>query len=111
MYAVIFEVEPKPGHKDDYLGAAARLKSELEAVEGLISVERFASLSDDNKLVSLSFWQSAEAIERWRRNPDHMAAQALGICHYFTDFRIRVARVERDYCLADRRQQREDDDA
>ena len=102
MYAVIFEVEPKAEHRQHYLDTAAALKQELEQVPGFISVERFASLINDNKLVSLSFWESEEAIRAWRVNVNHQSAQTAGINRYFSDFRIRVARVERDYCLADR---------
>ena len=102
MYAVIFEVQPKPQHKQDYLDTAAQLLDELKAIPGFISVERFASLSSQHKLVSLSFWETEEAIKQWKANVNHKAAQAKGINEYFEDFRIRVARVERDYCLADR---------
>lgn len=102
MYAVIFEVEPKPEHRQDYLESAASLRHELELVPGFISVERFISLSDRNKLVSLSFWETEEAIRQWKSNVNHQTAQAKGINRYFKDFRIRVAYVERDYSLVDR---------
>ena len=102
MYAVIFEVEPKPEHREDYLETAAALLTELEQISGFISVERFSSLSNSNKLVSLSYWETAEAIREWKSNVNHQSAQKTGINRYFQDFRIRVARIERDYCLADR---------
>ena len=102
MYAVIFEVEAKPEHREDYLQTAAALLTELEQVPGFVSVERFTSLSDPYKLVSLSFWETPEAIREWKSNVNHQSAQTKGIKHYFKDFRIRVARIERDYCLADR---------
>ncbi len=64
MVVVIFEVFPAPGKKQEYLDIAARLRPELEAIDGFISVERFASLSDQNKLLSLSFWRDEEAVRR-----------------------------------------------
>lgn len=107
MYAVIFEVEPKPGHRQAYLDLASRLRADLEKIEGFVSVERFASLSTEGRLVSLSFWESEEAIVRWKNHQEHQQAQQLGIREHFRDFRIRVARVERDYGMADRPPQRE----
>src|ERR1700741_1269418 len=65
MIAIIFEVWPADGHKDDYLELAARLKIELEGMDGFISVERFQSLTDPDKLLSLSFWRDEEAV-LWR---------------------------------------------
>jgi heme-degrading monooxygenase HmoA len=62
MIAVIFEVTPADGRKDDYLALAARLKPELEHVDGFVSVERFQSLSDPEKLLSLSFWRDEAAV-------------------------------------------------
>ena len=102
MHAVIFEVIPKPGRRQDYLDTAARLKDELSRIPGFISVERFVSMNDADKLVSLSFWETEQAVKDWKNNPQHQAAQARGIKEYFKDFRIRVAHVERDYALADR---------
>jgi heme-degrading monooxygenase HmoA len=102
MIAVIFEVEMKPGRDQDYLDLANHLRSELEKIDGFISVERFKSLSSD-KLVSLSFWRDEDAISRWREHAEHRLVQAQGKSDIFADFRIRVAEVVRDYKLADRR--------
>lgn len=92
----------KPGRDQDYLDLANHLRSELEKIDGFISVERFKSLSSD-KLVSLSFWRDEDAISRWREHAEHRLAQAQGKSDIFADFRIRVAEVVRDYRLADRR--------
>lgn len=97
MIAVIFEVWPKPGRKQDYLDIAARLKPELEKLDGFISVERFQSLSDDTKLLSLSYWRDEDAVRRWRNFAEHREAQAVGRDDIFRDYRIRVASVVRDY--------------
>ena len=102
MIAVIFEVWPAAGRKDDYLAIAASLRAELEAIDGFISVERFHGLREPGKYVSLSFWRDEAAIDAWRTHARHRAAQALGKREIFTDFRISVAEVVRAYTLADR---------
>lgn len=103
MYAVIFEVVIKKEFEASYLELAAALREEVENIPGFISVERFASVVNEGKLVSLSFWETEEAIAQWRSNLNHQAAQQRGITEYFDDFRIRVAKVEREYSLADRK--------
>lgn len=102
MYAVIFEVEPAPGRRQEYLDIAAQLRPELEKIDGFISVERFESLSTKGKFVSLSFWRDETAIKAWRTHLGHQMAQREGKDSVFKDFRIRVAEVVRDYTLSDR---------
>ena len=102
MIAVIFEVTMKDGKADAYFDLAASLKPDLEAIDGFVSVERFASTTTPGKYVSLSFWRDEAAITAWRDHPEHGLAQARGKSEIFADFRIRVASVMRDYSLADR---------
>ena len=97
MIAVIFEVWPASGRKEDYLDIAATLKPDLEKMEGFISVERFQSLADPAKFLSLSFFRDEEAVRAWRNLPGHRAAQARGRRGILGDYRLRVARVLRDY--------------
>ncbi len=97
MIAVIFEVEPRPGRVDAYFDLAAELRPELEKIDGFISVERFRSLTDDGKYLSLSFWRDEAAVEAWHADDRHRAAQAKGKAEIFRRFRIRVAEVLRDY--------------
>ena len=104
MYAVIFEVEPEPDRLQDYLDIAGRLRPELEKIDGFISIERFKSLSQKDKILSLSFWRDEEAIARWRRQAQHHAAQRAGRERIFRDYRIRVAAVARDYGMYERAQ-------
>ena len=99
MIAVIFEVEPAPGHRQDYLDTAAALRAELEAIDGFLSIERFESLARPGRMLSLSFWRDEEAVRRWRTLPSHLAAQAAGRAGIFRDYRLRVADVVRDYGL------------
>lgn len=97
MYAVIFEVYPTKEGKEEYLKIASTLKAFLENREGFISVERFQSLVNENKLLSLSFWEDEKSIEIWRNMFEHRMAQDKGNKGVFEDYRIRVAKVQRDY--------------
>ena len=102
MHAVIFEVEPAEGRRQDYLDLAARLRPELEKIDGFVSIERFESLTNPGKILSLSFWRDDEAVERWRRQEQHQAAQRAGRTGIFRTYRLRVAAVMRDYGMDDR---------
>lgn len=105
MIAVIFEVEPAEGHLEPYLDTAAQLKPVLEQVEGFLSVERFQSLTNPGKYLSLSFWEDEAAVERWRTLAQHRKAQAAGRAEHFAGYRLRVASVIRDYGMHERREQ------
>ena len=102
MIAVIFEVEPAHGDPNPYLHIAAGLIDELKAVDGFISVERFQSLSEPGKLLSLSFWRDEAAVQRWRTLESHRRAQEAGRGGVFANYRLRVARVLRDYGMNQR---------
>jgi len=100
MIAVIFEVLPDPDRAQRYFDLAAGLRDELEGIDGFISVERFQSLTEDGKYLSLSFWRDRDAVEAWYAVAGHRDAQAQGRAGIFTDYRIRVAEVFRDYDMA-----------
>lgn len=104
MYAVIFEVWPDPDYYDDYLALGAALRADVEKIDGFISIERFGSLVEEGKLVSLSFWRDEAAIDEWRNQMAHRKAQARGRAQYFKDYRLRVSKVVRDYGPEDRAQ-------
>jgi heme-degrading monooxygenase HmoA len=108
MLAVIFEVSIAEGRKEEYLDIAAKLKPQLETIDGFISIERFTSLSEEGKLLSLSFWRDEEAIEAWRNLESHRFAQEKGRGGVFEDYRLRVADVSRDYGMLDRGEVPED---
>ncbi len=108
MIAVIFEVWPADGRREEYLDIAATLREDLTTIDGFISVERFESLKEPGKLLSLSFWRDEEAIRAWRQLAHHRAAQAHGRAGMFSDYRLRVAAVMRDYGLARRDEAPED---
>jgi len=105
MIGVIFEVWPAPGRRDEYLDIAARLKADLEQFDGFVSIERFQSLTDPNKLLSLQFWRDEASLARWRNHEPHRAAQRHGRAGVFDDYRLRVVSVLRDYGAFDRREQ------
>ena len=103
MIAVIFEVWPADGEMGHYLDLAAALRSDLEQIDGFISIERFESLATPGKLLSLSFFRDEAAVMAWRNRPTHRVTQAKGRAGVFADYRLRVAQVLRDYGLDDRR--------
>ena len=102
MIAVIFEVTPRPGRSDAYFDAAAALRPLLDEIDGFISIERFQSLSQPSKVLSLSFWRDEEAVRQWRNTEQHRKTQAAGRATIFADYRLRVAQVLRDYGMNDR---------
>lgn len=108
MIAIIFEVEPAQGRKDQYLDIAAAMRPLVEEVEGFLSVERFQSLTNPDKLLSISFFRDEAAVDRWRQLSQHRRAQEKGRGGIFRDYRLRVAHVIRDYGMADRDEAPED---
>jgi len=111
MIAIIFEVIPAQGRKGDYLDIAADMRPMLDQVPGFISVERFQSLLDPNKLLSLSFFENEDAVKAWRTLTAHRGAQSKGRAGVFDDYRLRVAHVLRDYGLHERAQAPDDSKA
>lgn len=108
MIAVIFEVWPAVGKAKEYLDLAAELRPLLERIEGFISIERFESLATKGKYLSLSFWRDEEAIRTWRNMDEHRQVQSKGRSSVFTNYRIRVASVVRDYGLNERNEAPDD---
>ena len=102
MIAVLFEAWPRAGEQANYLAIAAALRPELEKIEGFIAIERFESLTEPGKILSLSWWRDEAAIAAWRGFPAHRDAQRAGREQVFRDYRVRVTRVLRDYALTDR---------
>lgn len=104
MIAVIFEVVPYLGERHHYLDLAGKLRAELEAIDGFISIERFESLTSRGKILSLSFWRDEAAVKEWRNREAHRAAQKAGRGTVFADYRLRIAHVVRDYGMNERDQ-------
>jgi heme-degrading monooxygenase HmoA len=106
--AVIFELTPAPGRKQDYLDLAAALHADVSKHDGFISIERFESISNPGRFVSLSFWRDEESVRKWRTLQKHREAQAKGRAGIFATYRLRVAQVLRDYTREDRAQAPQD---
>jgi heme-degrading monooxygenase HmoA len=104
MIAVIFEVEPTDGQETVDFDTAAELRPLLDGIEGFISVERFKSLTSPGKVLSLSFFESEDAVARWRNTARHRRAQAMGRGGVFREYRLRIAHVMRDYGMSERDQ-------
>jgi len=102
VIAVIFEVEPAAGKRDAYLGIAAQLRPLLDGIDGFLSIERFQSLADPNRVLSLSFWRDEDAVKAWRNTEEHRQAQQAGRGGIFAGYRLRIAHVVRDYGLTER---------
>jgi heme-degrading monooxygenase HmoA len=108
MIAVIFEVWPEPERKKDYLDIAAQLRPILEKIDGFISIERFESLTEPGKILSLSFFRDEAAVQAWRETNQHRVAQSKGRREIFANYRLRVAGVIRDYGMDAREQAPQD---
>ncbi|UIJ45444.1 antibiotic biosynthesis monooxygenase [Sphingomonas cannabina] len=106
MIAVIFELEPADAER--YFELAGDLRPELEAIDGFISIERFRSVGDSNRYLSLSFFRDEAAVRAWRNRPGHRAAQAEGRTGVLADYRLRVAEVIRDYGMTRRKEAPDD---
>jgi len=104
MIAVIFEVTPHTEQKDEYFSIAADLSPILEKIKGFISIERFQSFNDPEKILSLSFWNDEESIREWRNEEMHRLAQSAGRKSIFKDYRLRIANIVRDYGMFDRKE-------
>ncbi|MEQ1709684.1 MAG: antibiotic biosynthesis monooxygenase [Terricaulis sp.] len=98
----MFEVLPNAERREDYFRIASELRPLLDAIDGLISIERFQSLTDPGKVLSLSFWRDEAAIAQWRALEAHRSAQAQGRARIFRDYRLRIAHVVRDYGMRER---------
>ncbi|MDG1169761.1 MAG: antibiotic biosynthesis monooxygenase [Sulfitobacter sp.] len=108
MIAVIFEVFPHPDRKQEYLDLAAEMKPMVDQIDGFLSVERFQSLTNPDKLLSISFFRDEDALDRWRKLAAHRRAQAQGRAGIFTDYHLRIAHVIRDYGMFEREEAPDD---
>ena len=102
MIAVIFEFTAAEGRFADYKKLAEALGEEVRNFDVFISIERFQSINDPTRFVSLSFWRDEEAVRRWRNLQQHREAQAQGRSGVFSAYRLRVCEVLRDYGMGSR---------
>jgi heme-degrading monooxygenase HmoA len=102
MVVVIFEVTLKEGMKDVYLKISENLQSDLVQQDGFISIERFKSIHDDNKMVSIQIWKDEQAITSWRANERHRKVMPVGYNDLFEDYKLKVLSSIRSYSKYDR---------
>jgi heme-degrading monooxygenase HmoA len=102
MIAVIFEFSAAEGRFADYKALAEGLGEEVRKIDGFLSIERFQSINDPTRFVSLSFWRDEEAVKSWRNVQKHREAQAKGRGGIFSAYRLRICEVLRDYGMQDR---------
>ena len=102
MIAVIFEFTPREGRFVDYKALAEGLADDVRNSDGFLSIERFESITNKGKFVSLSFWRDEEAVRKWRNLQKHREAQKQGRGGIFASYRLRVAQVMRDYTMDQR---------
>ncbi len=110
MIAVLFELQPRsPEDLARYLALATALRAELDGVDGFVAVERFQSLADPGRYLSLSWWRDEAALRAWRQHAGHRGAQRAGRGTdrgagdgLFAHYRLHVARVLRSYGPDDR---------
>jgi len=104
MIAVIFEFTPAEGRFPEYMKLVDTLREDLAKADGFISLERFESISNKGKFVSLQFWRDEESVRKWRNLQKHREAQKQGRARIFASYRLRIAKVERDYTMDERAQ-------
>ncbi len=64
--------------------------------EGFIDVES-ASRTSDGFGITVSYWRDLESIRKWKNVSEHAAAQKMGREAFYQNYRLRIARVEREY--------------
>jgi len=96
MFAVIFEVQPRPDRWEQYLALAGQLRPELVQIDGFIDNERFRSQRTDGRLLSLSIWADEKAVIRWRTHAMHHGVQEKGRFEVFADYHLRVGEITAD---------------
>ena len=99
---VLFEVKPTKEGMKRYLDLAAGLKPLLAGFEGFIRAERFTSLNEEGKLLSMNVWTDEEAVARWRNVVEHRMSQKEGREKLFESYRITVCSAIRSYTDTDR---------
>ena len=97
MILVAFEFTVLENKERDYFGEVEKLQSELNKTKGFLSVDRFVHNSKTNCYVSISTWEDEESVVSWKNNSKHLLSQNLGKKDIFKSYRIRVAKVLRDY--------------
>lgn len=102
MIAMIFEFWLRDEHTEEYQRHGQRLRQLVEEIDGFVSIERYRSEADPNKILALGFFTDEAAVREWRNVPEHRHAQILGRQRFFSDYRLRMATISRDYGMEHR---------
>lgn len=111
MIFVIFEVAIKEDFMDNYLAMASELKDCLASAKGFIRSERFSSIVNERKLLSLSVWENEEAVNEWRNQNEHRKRQQRGRDSVSDSYTITVATALRSYTDKERKEAPADSNA
>ncbi len=91
-YAVIFSTI-LTDTLDDYEGTANRMELLAKQQPGYLGME-----SARNRIgITVSYWESLEAILRWKNNVEHMEARERGRAVWYKKYELRICKVERAY--------------
>lgn len=93
-YAVIFSSRRTPGD-NGYAEMAEQMDELAKTMPGYLGIE--SARGEDGLGITVSYWESEEAISNWKRNADHLQAQRKGRADWYEFYRVRVAKVERAY--------------
>lgn len=96
MFAIIFEVRPRPGQWTTYLETAEALQPELERIDGFVGSTHYRSLTRDGWILSLSDWADEKAAVRWRTGAHHHELQGWGRLRILADYHLRVGEITHD---------------
>ena len=93
-YAVIF-TSTRTGASEDYEITAERMLELGSKEEGFLGIE--SARDAEGNGITVSYWRSLEDIKRWKSNAEHAEAQANGRRKWYSGYKTRIAKVERDY--------------
>jgi len=97
-YAVLFTSRRREEPDDGYDAAAARMEELAAQQPGYLGIE---SAHDGDNRITISYWRDEAAIAAWKANAEHEVAQRDGQARWYSQYVIRVARVERAYGFGD----------
>lgn len=98
-YAVIFSAQ-RTEIDDGYDETAARMEALAATMPGYLGIE--SARGADGFGITVSYWESEEAIRNWKANAEHLIAQEHGRKNWYEDYIVRVAKVERAYAMKNR---------
>ena len=94
---MLFEFNLAPGAEDEYADVSARMRALVDNVSGFGGIERFESCSEPGRFIAIASFRDEDSIETWRTQSEHRRAQAAGRDRLFSNYRLRIAEVVRDY--------------